>query len=93
MSDLSKLLQLCKCGVFININSHINSYTTAKSVIDNNLADEFDDTSDDIRLKMIELNTIVEIQFYPNTPVGSYVIYHYDVDKAITEALDILNCT
>ena len=39
---------------------------------------------------MIETNTIIDLQFYPHTPVGSYQIYHYDLDKALDEALEIL---
>lgn len=37
--------------------------------------------------KMIELNTIVEVQCYPSTPVGFFTVFHYDVDEAIKTAM------
>lgn len=36
---------------------------------------------------MIETNTIVEIQWYPDTPVGFYSLFHYDFNLAVEEAL------
>lgn len=35
---------------------------------------------------MVKTDTIIIIQAYVN-PVGSYLIYHYDLDLAIEEAL------
>ena len=45
----------------------------------------------DVLQKMIETDTIVRLQFYPLTPIGFYVIFHYDVERAIEQALAILN--
>lgn len=42
-----------------------------------------------IKAKMIETNTIVEVVFYPHTPVGSYIIYHWDIDGALDGALSV----
>lgn len=39
---------------------------------------------------MKDFDTIIEIHFYPDTPVGFYKIFHYDLDMAIDEALLIL---
>jgi hypothetical protein len=46
--------------------------------------------SEEIANKMIEHNTIIDLQFYPNTPIGFYSIYHYDLEMALDEALEIL---
>lgn len=35
---------------------------------------------------MIETNTIVELQFYPDTPIGFYRVYYCDLDAALDEA-------
>ena len=43
-----------------------------------------------VRAKMIETDTIVEIQFYPVTPIGSHVVWHYDIDTALDESLACL---
>ena len=50
-----------------------------------------EDIESDVYEKMKELNTIVELQYYPDTPVGFYKVYHYDIEKAIDEALSSLN--
>lgn len=49
-----------------------------------------EETGEDVIKKIIETDTIVELQFYPNSPIGFYKIYHYDVDKAIDKAIEIL---
>ena len=38
-----------------------------------------------------EHNKIIALQFYRDTPIGSYSIYHYDLEMALDKALDILN--
>jgi hypothetical protein len=40
---------------------------------------------------MKELDTIIEIHFYPDTPIGGYSIYSYDINDAIDKALLTLN--
>jgi len=90
-SDMKKLEELktkCKCGVSVEINQHKNYY---EKVEDNIFDDDKEDIPNDVLNKMIELDTIVRVQFYPNTPVGCYVIYHYDLEEALDEALNILN--
>ena len=36
-------------------------------------------------------NKIIDLQFYPDTPVGFYRILHFDLNEAINEGLKILN--
>lgn len=40
---------------------------------------------------MKELNSIIDLHFYPDTPIAFYKVYHYDLEKAIDKALSILN--
>ncbi len=41
----------------------------------------------EVRKAMIDKNIIIDLKFYPDTPIGSYSIYHYDLDMALDEAL------
>jgi len=41
--------------------------------------------------KIYETNNLVHIQFYPDTPIGFYNILHYDLDKALDLALEIID--
>ena len=53
----------------------------------NNLPEAFKDVEPEVLAKMIEMDTVIDLQFYPDTPIGSYSILHYDLDLALDEAL------
>lgn len=89
MEKLNKLIKLCKCGVHVSINQHRDYYETVESYfLDNPHLEGIDK---DVYHKMIELNTVVEIQYYPRTPVCFEVVYHYDLETAINEAIESFN--
>lgn len=43
-----------------------------------------------MRAGILSSGNIVDLQFYPDTPIGSYQIVHYDLDKALQLALEFL---
>ena len=90
MDKLKELLMKCECGVFIEVNEHRDYYQTAEQAILEDIERDGEKLDEDIKAKMIELNTIVRVQFYPNTPIGHYVVYHYDIDLALDAALSCL---
>jgi hypothetical protein len=46
-----------------------------------------EDLSLEVKQKMIELDTIVDLHFCPDSPVGHYRILHYDLELALDAAL------
>jgi len=86
MKKLKELVALCKCSVTVSINDHKDYYETVKEHISE---EEVEDIDKDVFDKMIEKDTIVHVQAYTRTPVGFYVIYHYDIDKAINQMIKI----
>ena len=91
MDKLKQLLARCKCGVFLTVNEHRDYYRSVAYTLDQIACRECPpEIEDGVRAKMIETDTIVELQFYPDTPVGSYSIYHHDLDAALDEALQCL---
>jgi len=94
MNKLSQIQQKCKCSVSISINKYKDYYQTIQEGIDdvNRILGSCgsEPLSKEMVNKMIECNTIIDLQFYPDTPVGSYSIYHYDLEMALDEALEIL---
>lgn len=82
MDKLKKIIDHCKCGVFITIDDHKNSYADIIMSVD-----MLDGVPDEIKNKMIEMDTIVEVQCYPDTPIGFFHAYHYDLDAALSEVL------
>ena len=84
MEKLQNLINKTKCGVCIEINEHRNYYET----VEQHLASyEVTDISCNILNKMVELDTCIRIQVYPNTPIGFITIYHYDIEQAIDVVL------
>jgi hypothetical protein len=91
MDKLKRLMSLCKCGVFVEVNHHRNYYETAEQYLSNyEERDEEPCAEPEIREKMIKDDTVIEIQFYDRTPVSFYKVYHYDLDMALDEALECL---
>lgn len=92
MEKLLDLISKCKGEVHILVNGHRSSYMTVRewwkeySEYDRGVA-----TLDkEILLEMVSRDSVVEVQFYPLTPIGSYTVYHYDLGTAIECALRIL---
>lgn len=89
MDKLKKLLSQCKCGVHITVNGHRDHYQTAEQKLkEYDQLDLTDELDIDVRKIMEETDTIVEIHFYPRTPIGFYKVLHYDFDAALDEALE-----
>lgn len=92
MGKLNTLLDRCKCGVYLTINQHRDYYQTAEvALIELDSCQCPPQLEPEVRAKMIETNTIINLHFFPDTPIGSYDIYHYDLDAALNEALECLN--
>ena len=86
MRNFELLLERCKCGVYLTVNEHRGYYLTAEE----ELSETEYDIEHEVRSKMIDTDTIVNLHFYPDTPIGFYEINHYDVNAAIDKALSIL---
>jgi hypothetical protein len=89
IEKLQKLLDSCKCGVHLSVNEHRNYYQTAEESLSEKYGYECPpEIEDEVRKVMVDTDTIIDLQFYSRTPVGSYHIYHHDLDAALDEALD-----
>ena len=88
MDKLKTLLARCKCGLFLTVNEHRDSYDSAEETLDDARGYECPpNISDDVRAVMIETDTIIRLQFYPDTPISSYEVWHHDLDAALDAAL------
>jgi hypothetical protein len=90
-SKLLELMSRCKCGVFLSVNEHRDYYHLASEALEEFAQQECPPRIDpEVRAEMIARDTIIELQFYPDTPIGSYCILHYDLNAALDAALDCL---
>lgn len=92
MDKLTQLLARCKYGVYLTVNEYRDYYETVERRLDEFYAnlERAPDIEPEVRTKMIELDMIVDLQFYPDTPSGSYQVLHYDLDAALDIALKCL---
>jgi hypothetical protein len=86
MQKLNLLKNKCKASISLLINPHRDYY---ESVIDYINGDK-EDIPNDVFSEMVKQDTVIHLQFYPDTPIGSYSVYHYDLEKAVDIALETL---
>lgn len=96
MPDLEALIAKCKCGVHLTVNGHRDYYESAEYYLQREGQREVDAGCDDwaspeVVRQMIERDTIIELQFYPETPIGFYKVWHYDLSQAVADALGVIN--
>lgn len=85
---LERLLSQCKCGVYLTVNEHRDYYDPIEARLIELAGRECPPQIDDeVRAGILRVGTIVELTFYPDTPVGSYQVVHYSLDSALDEAL------
>lgn len=99
MDKLKELLSKCKASVSITINEHRDYYQSVEKHIEEqalmdaciSIKGFIDEIGKEVYEEMKKTNTIIEIQAYPDTPIGSYRLFHYDIDKAIDIMLSCVN--
>ena len=95
MEKLKEVIARTKAGISIEINQHKQNYQSVEQYITERLSWNNETVEEEIGIavydKMVETNTIIELQVYPDTPIGFYRIWHYDVEIAIERYLKAIN--
>lgn len=86
MNTLDQLVFLCAAEVSVQVNTHRIFYQSVPEYLD-----ELPSVGipPEIRRAMEEKDTVVEVRFYPHTPVGFLDVYHYDIKLALMQALEL----
>ena len=91
MSKMLEIVSKCKAEVSIEFNAHKSCYESIEeSLTFGDMRPETEIEDPEVLAKMIELDRMIKVQFYPDTPVGFYTVYHHDLDSALDECLEIL---
>jgi hypothetical protein len=95
MEKLKELFELCAASVTITHNENRDMYQTVEVYLKDEewKYGESLDIDPEIRKAMIEKNQMIAIRAYPKTPIGFYTVYHWDLEVAVNEMLDILKGT
>lgn len=89
MEKFKELMSKCKCSVSIEVNGHRDYYDSVeKHMEDVNAGSDTPVTTPEVLAEMIKRDTVVWVQAYPDTPIGFYVVYHYDIDLALDQMLE-----
>lgn len=92
MKELQEIVDFCRGEVSVDFNSHRGRYQTTEEYLKElqELLDIDDFSSPEVKQEIISRDQIVELIAYPNTPVGSYRVIHYDLGGAVKEMKQIL---
>lgn len=78
-----------KSGLYLSHNEHKDYYQTAKYFIEeeeSNKKDVLQWATGTSRERCIETDEIWRLQWYPNTPIGFYVIYGATLEEVLEKA-------
>ena len=81
MRTLQELAERCKGDVHLSINNHRSNYWSVKKHLEKIHADDLKYFMPEAQ-KAIDKDFLVELQFYPDTPIRFYKVIHYDVQEA-----------
>lgn len=87
MEKLEELISLCKVSLEININQHKSFCYPLKSWIGE---DDLEDIDEYILNEIIKRDMLVHIQAYNETSTSCWVVYHYDLTKAIEKTIELI---
>lgn len=78
------IVSMCNASVTLSFNDHKDCYKTVGEYLKDNYIDV------EILEKMIESDTIINLTFYPDSPVGNYNIYHYDLNMILDLSINLI---
>lgn len=87
---IEKLVSMCKGSVSITFNNNTTNYETIKECLESDFTGLYKNIDPEVKERMIELNRMVEVHPYPDTPIGFYHIVHYDLDEALKQAIEAI---
>lgn len=88
MEKFKQLCSMCKCSVQITVNDHRDVHETVISYLKGR--NQLEGIDPEVLLLMIANDTLVEVQFYPETGIGFHYVCHYDIDIAMEMALKLM---
>lgn len=78
-----------KCGLYLEHNPHKDVYIELKDWLKEPCHDDEDWISPEEKQKALDNNEIWILRWYPDTPIGSYVLMGYSLDTLLKAAEDV----
>ena len=91
MDKLQQLFASCNGEVIVYYNGHKGNYQSVDEYINDwDEGNERKDITMEVYAEMVDRNTVIALQVYPNNPMSFYLIFHCDLEKAAVLALNML---
>lgn len=89
--DLAWLIANC-VSVDLECNVHRDYYETAEQVFaaDVGRSQVYEDMDPDVKAECIRRNTILHLHVYPDTPVGFYIMTHWDLEPLLRDMRKVI---
>jgi len=88
---IDELVARCKCEVTVTFNPHTIGYETVAEYLhgicdeDRDYGQNHENIPAETRAAMIAADRIVEVQWYPDTPIGFYRVYGPSLEHCLAE--------
>ena len=88
---MEEIIQKCKCGIYLSVNQYRDYYQSIEDAVKEERERNSMDIDDELAARMVAEKSLISLQFYPNTPVGFYIVYGTTLDEVVTKAKSVLN--
>jgi len=85
MESLTSLFPKHKCGLYLEHNAHLDVYEPLEQYLNLYTIDDWIN-ADEFKLAF-DNNSYWKLQWYPDSPVGFYVLLAYNLDKLLEHAV------
>lgn len=88
---MEEIIQKCKCGIYLSVNQYRDYYQSIEDAVKEERERNSMDIDDELAARMVAEKSLISLQFYPNTPVGFYIVYGTTLDEVVTKAKSVIN--
>lgn len=81
---MEEIIKKCKYSVTLEVNNYRDNYEKIEDATSELLNKDL--ITSKMCDKMIKENTIISLQFYPDTPIGFYKVYGASLEEVFTRA-------
>lgn len=87
---MEELIKKCKCSVSLEVNKYRDFYQTVQDYLNEKNERGGIEIEEELGERMIKEQSVYELQFYPDTPIGFYVVYGTSLEEVIAKANECL---
>jgi len=88
---MEEIIQKCKCGIYLSVNQYRDYYQSIEDAVKEERERNSTDINDELAARMVAEKSLISLQFYPDTPVGFYIVYGTTLDEVVTKAKSVIN--